>query len=211
MSVKQKIIWLLTGIIFLFIAISSYAEVTIQNTVKGGVRAIDNGTLANGDGTNEATVILNVKQLKLVKQARSLQGDLLTTDKPIAKGMRLYFVVILDNYFDTSLQDVQLIDSLDENQFNYIKDTLEITTFERHPDEKYDAGKDDFFWENGSWTKISEGVDSNTVSMVDTNQNNLLDRLTVGKVQGQENAQFDIKEKTFFAIRFMVKVKARHN
>jgi len=209
MSVKQKFIWLLASVIFLFTAVSSYAEITVQNTVKGGVRAVDNGTLENGDGANEATVILNVKQLKLIKQARSLQGDMLTTDKPIAKGMRLYFVIILDNYFDTSLQDVQLLDSLNENQFNYIKDSLEMTTFTRNVDDKYESGKDDFFWKSGTWSKVTEMVDADTISMVDTNGDSLLDHLTVGRVPGQVNAQYDITEKTFFAIRFMVKVKAR--
>lgn len=187
----------------------AFADSVAINKVLGGVRGINNGTFKNGDGSNEAQVSIRVRQLKLIKQARTLAGKILSTSDSVARGQRIYFLFIIENDIESSVDDIRLSDAFNENQFTYLPDTMEVVQIEQNAT-SISAGAEDPFWKNsGSWLKLSDGVDQDPVS-VKTEQLNGIQSYSVQVGATPNLKALDIPGKTTWALRFQVKVKGKN-
>lgn len=176
------------------------------NRVRGGIRGIDNGTLKNGDGRNDAMVTIRVRQLKLIKQARTLSGQILTEKDAVARGQRIWFVFIIENDVESALEDVQLLDEMLADEFEYIEGSLQEVRVENNAT-ALGGGAEDGFWKSG-WHKLSDSQDDDIVSV-----NEIARRGTDGRaieVGGDNNeSPLNIPAKTTWALRFQVKVKGK--
>ncbi len=171
------------------------------NSVTGGIRGINNGTLSGGDGTGTAQITLNAVDLALVKQARDLSGNVLPNGANVAAGQQIYFVLYVDNTTGFTASDIRITDLLNESEFTYIASSLETTVV---PTGSSDAA----IWA-GAWSALTDAVGGpdDLASATDTGGAADADRVTVGGVSGQANLQLDIAGNTLRAIRFRVTVK----
>ena len=170
------------------------------NTVTGGIGGINNGTLRGGDGTGTARIELNVSALALVKQARDVAGNVLPDGSNVISGQVIWFVLYVDNPSPFATGDLRITDQLNELEFTYIPNTLEMTVV---PTGSTDAA----IWA-GSWSALSDtlGGPDDGASIVDTGGPPDLDRLTIGTVPGQVNQPLDIPGSSLRAVRFQVRV-----
>ncbi len=168
------------------------------NRVTGGIAGIDNGTLVGGDGTGEAEITLGGVTLSLVKQARDLAGAVLPNGSSVDQGQELYFVLYVDNSADFPATDIRITDLLDEAQFTYVDGSLERTDV---PTGSNDAA----IWA-GTWTGLSDSAADDEASAADSGGPAGRDRITIGVVPSQSNAQVDLAGQTLMAVRFRVTV-----
>ena len=170
------------------------------NAVTGGIGGIDNGTLSGGDGTGTAQIELNVFNLALVKQARDVAGNVLPDGSNVTPGQIIYFVLFVDNTSPVAAGDLQITDQLNELEFTYIPDSIEMTVV---PSGSSDAA----IWA-GSWNSVSDtlGGPNDGGSILDTGGAADLDRLTIGSVPGQVNQSLDVPGSSTRAVRFRVTV-----
>jgi uncharacterized repeat protein (TIGR01451 family) len=143
------------------------------NAVTGGIGGINNGTLSGGDGTGTAQITLNVSGLALVKQARDLLGNVLPDGSNVVSNQEIYFVLFVDNSSPIAANDLQITDQLNELEFTYIPDSVEMTVV---PTGSTDAA----IWA-GSWSSLSDtlGGPNDGASILDTGGPADRDRLTV--------------------------------
>lgn len=146
-------------------------------------------------------VTINSIQLALVKQARDLNGIVLTDGSNVSPGQEIYFVLYVDNPTSVSADNIQFTDLINESQFTYIPSSLESSVA---PSGSTDAS----IW-TGSWTSITDdpGAPDDTGSVTDTGGAADRDRVSVGAVSGQANQVLNINSGTLRAYRFRVKVK----
>jgi uncharacterized repeat protein (TIGR01451 family) len=170
------------------------------NAVTGGIGGINNGTLSGGDGTGTAQIELNVFNLALVKQARDVAGNVLPDGSNVTPGQIIYFVLFVDNTTPVVAGDLQITDQLNELEFTYIPDSIEMTVV---PSGSSDAA----IWA-GSWNSVSDtlGGPNDGGSILDTGGAADLDRLTIGSVPGQVNQSLDVPGSSTRAVRFRVTV-----
>jgi hypothetical protein len=168
---------------------AAWADGVAVNSVRGGIRGINNGTLKNGDGTNDARVTIRVKQLKLIKQARALSGKVLTEKDAVARGQRIYFVFVIENDIDSPIEDIRLIDEFPESDFVYVPGTLEEVRL------------------TSTDASIAGGADD--AAGVNTNPSGGANQITLKVGRDPNNKSLDIPGKTTWALRFQVKVKGR--
>jgi uncharacterized repeat protein (TIGR01451 family) len=170
------------------------------NSVTGGIGGIDNGTLSGGDGTGTAQITLNVLDLALVKQARDLEGNVLSDNSDVVSGQEIYFVLYVDNISPFVAKDLRITDQLNESEFAYISNTLETAVV---PTGSNDAA----IW-SGTWDPVSDDLvgPDDTGSILDTGGPPGRDRLTVGSVPGQVNQSLTVPGNSLWAIRFRVRV-----
>lgn len=193
--------YLRTGaIVLLLTAAGVTSALGATNAVTGGVGGINNGTLRGGDGTGTARIELFSTGFALVKQARDLAGNVLPYNADVVSGQEIYFVLFVDNTTPVSAGDLRITDQLNESEFTYIPDSIEVTVV---PSRSDDAA----IW-SGAWTPVSDllGGPDDAVSIVDTGGPSGADRLTVGSVAGQANQVLDIPGNSIRAIRFRVRV-----
>jgi uncharacterized repeat protein (TIGR01451 family) len=183
-----------TGLLFA-LPLPVQAEV---NSVTGGIAGIDNGTLVGGDGTGEAQITLGGVTLSLVKQARDLTGTVLPNGSSVDQGQELYFVLYVDNSANFPATDIRITDLLDEAQFTYVDGSLERTDV---PTGSNDAA----IWA-GIWTGLTDGASDDEASAGDSGGPAGRDRITIGAVPSQSNAQVDLSGQTLIAVRFRVTV-----
>jgi hypothetical protein len=176
---------------------SAFAAV---NAVTGGIGGINNGTLRGGDGTGTAQITLNVSSLALVKQARDLAGNVLPGNADVFSGQEIYFILFVDNPSPYAADDLRIIDQLNESEFTYIQDTLEMTVVP--------AGSGDAAIWAGAWSAVSDplGAPDDGASILDTGGQAGRDRLTIGSVPGQANQSVDIPGNSLVAVRFRARV-----
>jgi len=170
------------------------------NAATGGVGGLNNGTLNGGDGTGTAQITLNVSGLALVKQARDLTGNVLPDNSNVVSNQELYFVLFVDNVSPFAAGDLQITDQLNELEFTYIPDSVEMAVV---PTGSTDAA----IWA-GTWTTLSDtlGGPNDGASILDTGGPADRDRLTVGSVPGQANQALDVPGSSIRAVRFRVRV-----
>jgi hypothetical protein len=170
------------------------------NAVTGGIGGINNGTLSGGDGTGTAQIELNVSGLALVKQARDLIGNVLPDGSNVVSNQEIYFVLYVDNSSPFAAGDLQITDQLNELEFTYIPDSIEMTVV---PTGSTDAA----IWA-GAWSALSDtlGGPNDGGSILDTGGAADLDRLTIGSVPGQVNQPLDVPGSSIRAVRFRVTV-----
>ena len=170
------------------------------NAATGGIGGINNGTLSGGDGTGTAQITLNVSGLALVKQARDLTGNVLPDGSNVTSGQIIYFVLFVDNTSPVAAGDLRITDQLNELEFTYVPDSMEMTVV---PTGSTDAA----IWA-GSWSSLSDtlGGPNDGASILDTGGPPDMDRLTVGSVPGQANQPLIVPGSSLRAIRFRVTV-----
>ena len=102
---------------------------------------------------------------------------------------------------------MRISDLLDESAFQYIAGSLVRTSAATPP---ADTATDlEIFSATapGIGTNLSDSVDGDAASALDTNASTFVDRITVGAVTGQANAPVTIAAYTTFAVRFAVVVR----
>jgi len=166
------------------------------NSATGGINGIDNGTLVGGDGTGTAQFEINSVQLALIKEARDLTGAVLVPGADVRPNQEIYFVLYVDNLTDYLAYRFMIEDAIDENQFTYIPDSLEMTTVA--------SGSSAAARWAGTWTSLTDalGGPDDEASVLDTGGPPGLDHLAVGEVTGQVNQLLQIPARTQWAIRF---------
>ena len=170
------------------------------NSVLGGLGGLNNGTLVGGDGTGSGQFTINIVDLALVKQARDPSGTVLPGGSNVLAGQQIYFVLYVDNATVASADDIRLDDQLDESQFTYIPNTLEVAVLP--------SGSNDAQIWTGLWSTVSDalGVPDDTGSILDTGGPPGPDHLTVGATVGQANQNAAVSAGSMMAVRFMVRV-----
>ncbi len=180
-----------------------FASATIYaatNSATAGRDGINNGTIFGGDGTGTARIEINSVQLALVKEARDLAGSVLSANADVNPGQEIYFVLYVDNITDFAAYRLTIEDAIDETQFTYVADSLEMTSVV--------SGADAATRWAGLWTPLTDalGGPDDEASNVDTGGPPDPDLLTVGDVPGQANLFLQIPAQTQWAIRFRVRV-----
>ncbi len=183
---------------FLLLLAPSAARAAI-NAATAGIDGLNNGTIANGDGTGDARIELFSVQLALVKQARDLTGTVLPDGTAVAPGQDLYFVLYVDNPADAPADDLRITDLLDETRFTYTPGTLEHTVV---PSGSSDAA----IWA-GVWTPLTDavGAPDDEASATDSGGPAGADRITIGAEPAQTNLTLDVPAGSLRAIRFQVR------
>ena len=197
----SRLKYLRTGaLVLLFMTAWVPSAFPAVNAVTGGIGGINNGTLLGGDGTGTAQITLNVSGLALVKQARDLTGNVLPDGSNVVSNQEIYFVLFVDNSSPIAANDLQITDQLNELEFTYIPDSVEMTVV---PTGSTDAA----IWA-GTWTALSDtlGGPNDGASILDTGGPADTDRLTVGSVPGQANQPLDVPGSSIRAVRFRVRV-----
>ncbi len=171
-----------------------------ENAALGGIGGIDNGTLAGGDGTGQARIVLSAVDLALVKQARDPAGTLLPDMAPVSSGQTLYFLLLIDNPTAAPASDLRVLDLLDESRFTYLSGTLEQALLP--------SGSDDAAIWAGSFSPLSDavGAPDDGGSATDTGGATGADRITFGAVPSQANATIEVPAATMWVVRFQVRV-----
>jgi hypothetical protein len=183
--------WLLSG------PAGVYAAV---NSASGGIGGINNGTLVGGDGSGPAQIAINSVQLALAKEARDLAGNVLAAGANVAPNQEIYFVLYVDNITDFAAYRLTIEDAIDETQFTYVANSVEVTTVA--------SGSNAVARWAGSWTPLSDalGAPDDEASVLDSGGPAGPDKLTAGEVAGQANTPLAIPAQTQWAIRFRVRV-----
>ncbi len=146
-------------------------------------------------------VTVNSVQLALNKQARDLTGVVLPGGSNVTPGQQIYFVLYIDNVTGHQASDIRLNDLLNESEFTYIPNSMEITAV---PSGSGDAA----IWA-GVWTPLTDvvGLPDDSASITDSGGPAGLDKMTVGAETGQVNQTLNIPGNVLQAIRFRVTVK----
>lgn len=197
-STRRRLAVLCTVLLSALLAsVSVYAA---TNSATAGIGGLNNGTIANGDGTGAARIEISSVQLALVKEARDLAGNVLAQNADVNPGQEIYFVLYVDNVTDVAAYRLTIQDALDETQFTYVADSLEATTVA--------SGADAATRWAGIWTPKTDalGGPDDEASMLDTGGPPGPDQLTIGDVAGQANLFLQIPAQTQWAIRFRVRV-----
>jgi len=113
-------------------------------------------------------------------------------------GQEIYFVLYVDNTTAFPALDLRLDDAIDETQFTYVDESLETTSV---PTGSNDAA----IWA-GTWAGLTDGAADDEASAGDSGGPAGRDRITVGAVPSQSNAQVDLSGQTLMAVRFRVTV-----
>ena len=156
---RKYIAWLTLLFWFLSGPASLHAAV---NSATGGINGINNGTLIGGDGTGTAQIEINSVQLALVKEARDLAGNVLAPDANVSPNQEIYFVLYVDNITDFLAYRFTIEDAIDETQFTYIPNSLEMTT-------EVSGANAALRWA-GNWAPLTDAVGGpdDEASVVDT-------------------------------------------
>lgn len=188
------------ALLALALALGSPQIKAATNAALGGYNGgINNGTLVGGDGTGTARIDLFTVNLALIKQARDLSGTVLSSGSNVSPGQEIYFVLYVDNTSDVAAP-IQISDILNESEFTYVDNSLEITTI---PSGSNDAA----IWAS-TWSSLTDalGGPDDTASAVDTGGGAEKDRITAGDVPGQANQVLTVPAGQIRAIRFRVTV-----
>jgi len=197
-SIPRKLFVLCTVLVSALLASASIYAAT--NSATGGLGGLNNGTLVGGDGTGAARIEINSVQLALVKETRDLAGTVLAANADVNRGQEIYFVLYIDNITDFAAYHLTIQDAIDEAQFTYVADSLEMTSVV--------SGADAATRWAGLWMPLTDalGGADDEASILDTGGPSDPELLTVGDVPGQANQFLQIPAQTQWAIRFRVRV-----
>lgn len=175
---------------------------------RGVARPVD------GNGDSIATCDMGAYEyngavpLIIVKQAWVVNGSApLASPASAAVGSTLVFLIYVKNTTAATATDVRINDLLDETGFQYVVGSLVRTQAATPP---ADTATDLQIFNataGGTGTVLTDGVDGDVASGVDTGGLAGIDRITIGAVTGQANGTLNISAHTTFAFRFQVKVK----
>ncbi|NNE43222.1 MAG: hypothetical protein HKN12_03365 [Gemmatimonadetes bacterium] len=187
-----RFVSLLAGLVLACLPSVLRAEV---NSAFAGIGGVNNGTLANGDGTGAARIEILSVPLALVKQARAVDGTVLSDGAGVTPGQELYFLLYVENPTDHPAMDVRITDVLDDTQFTFLSGTIEDALV---PEGATDAAIWAATW-NGQTDALGSPQPDDQAAMVGN-------RVTVGAVPQQVNQQFAVPAHSLRAVRFRVRV-----
>lgn len=145
--------------------------------------------------------------LAIVKQAWDLNGTVPLTSLTAPVGYTIVFLIYVKNTTAGPVTDLRVNDNLDETAFQYESGSLVRTTFVSPP---ADTATDKQIFDAtdpGTGTVLSDALDGDVSSALDTGPPAGVDRITIGAVTGQANGSLTISAHTTFALRFKVKIK----
>lgn len=139
-------------------------------------------------------------QPQLVKQARDLTGTVLPDGSNVSSGQTIYFVIYIDNTTSVSASDFRITDLINEAEFTYIPNSLEMTTVA--------TGSGNAAIWSGVWIPLSDnlGGPDDVASITNSGGPAGPDKATIGAVTGQANQILSIPGASLWAIRFRVTV-----
>lgn len=136
----------------------------------------------------------------LVKEARDLTGAIIPNGSNVSSGQTIYFVIYIDNTTSVSASNFRITDLINEAEFTYIPDSMELATV-------VTGSSGAAIW-GGLWTSLSDivGVPDDVASITDSGGPAGLDKVTIGAVPGQANQILTVPALSLRAIRFRVTV-----
>jgi hypothetical protein len=195
------------------VADGNAAAGTVQATLlAGGVAGGDTisataSDAANGTSEFSANAVAPVT-LAIVKQAWLENGGApLSSPLTAPAGSTIVFLISVRNTTAITVTDVRINDSLDETAFQFVPGSLVRTVAAAPP---ADTATDLAVFTAtapGTGTNLSDSVDGDAASALNTGGLPDADRITVGAVAGQANGSLTIAGHTTFAVRFRVTVK----
>jgi len=146
--------------------------------------------------------------LAIVKQTWDLTGSApLGSPVTAPAGSTLVFLIYVKNTTAGQVTDVRINDLLDQTGFDYVSGSLVRTRAAAPP---ADTATDKQLFDAtdpGTGTALSDVLDGDACSALDTGAPAGVDRITIGAVTGQANGSLTINAHTAFALRFKVKIK----
>jgi hypothetical protein len=169
------------------------------------------GTATDGlNNTSEfgPNVPVSPLSLAIVKQAWELNGSApLSSPVNAPAGAPLVFLIYVKNTSAIQVTDIRINDLLDQTGFDYVAGSMVRTSAGSPP---ADTATDKQIFDAtapGTGTALSDGMDADVGSALDTGAPAGVDRITIGAVTGQANGVLNINAHTTFALRFEVKIK----
>lgn len=185
----------------------------VQATILAAGAALGDSVSATAADAANGTSEFSVNRMLPVSLAIVKQAWLVNGSAPLASpftapvGSTVVFLIYVRNTSALDATDVRISDLLDESAFEYLAGSLVRTLAAAPP---ADTATDlEIFSATAPaiGTNLSDAVDGDAASALDTNANTFVDRMTVGAAAGQANGAVDIASHTVFAVRFAVLVR----
>jgi len=178
-----------------------------------GLNSGDKITSTATDGLNNTSefgpnMLVSPLTLTIVKQAWDLNGSApLGSPVTAPAGVPLIFLIYVKNNTAIPVTDIRINDILDQTGFDYVSGSL-VRTLAASPPADTATDKQLFdATDPGTGTALSDNLDGDVGSALDTGAPAGVDRITIGAVTGQANGSLTINAHTAFALRFKVKIK----
>ena len=145
--------------------------------------------------------------LTIVKQAWELSGAGPYTSVTAPVGATVAFLIYVKNTTAGAVSDLRITDLLNEAAFQYVGGSMVRTNAASPPS---DSATDLAIFtatEPGTGTNVSDGVDGDVASALDTGGSADVDRITIGAVAGQANGVLNLGGHATIGLRFNVKIK----
>jgi hypothetical protein len=178
----------------------------------GGVSAgtLLTATATLGGETSEFSGLVTVASISLaiVKQAWLPNGSApLGSPVTAPAGSTIIFLIYVKNTTAIPVTDTRISDILDQTGFDYVSGSL-VRTLAASPPADTATDKQLFdATDPSTGTALSDTVDGDVGSALDTGAPAGVDRITIGAVTGQANGSLTINAHSAFALRFKVKIK----
>jgi hypothetical protein len=192
------------------VADANPAAGTVQATLlASGVAGSDSVTATATDavnGTSEFSAnAVTAIALTLVKQAW-LEGGSTPLASPLTApaGSSVVFLIYVRNTATSTVSDVRISDLLDEAAFAYVPGSMVRTSAASPPTDTATELQIFNATAPGTGTPLSDTLDGDAASALDTNANTAVDRITAGAVAGQANSSLSIGSHATFGVRFKV-------
>ena len=145
--------------------------------------------------------------LSIVKQAWDPTGSVPLTTLSAPVGSTIVFLIYVRNTTAGPVNDLRINDTLDETAFQYQAGSMLRSNAATPPADS--ASNLALFAATapGTGTVLTDAVDGDVASALNTGGLPDIDRITIGAVTGQANATLTLGGHTSFALRFKVKIK----
>jgi hypothetical protein len=148
-----------------------------------------------------------VPSLSIIKQAWDLNGLAPLTSLTAPVGSTIAFLIYVKNTTGGPVSDLRINDALDETAFQYQAGSLVRTSAAAPPADSASNLAIFAATAPGTGTPLSDAVDGDVASALNTGGLPDIDRITIGAVAGQANASLSLAGHTSFGLRFKVKIK----
>jgi len=176
--------------------------------VSTGTRLTATATLGGETSEFSGDVTVSPLILAIVKQVWELNGSApLSSPVSAPAGAPLVFLIYVKNITAIPVADIRINDILDQTGFDYVSGSL-VRTLAASPPADTATDKQIFdATDPGTGAALSDVLDGDAGSALDTGAPAGVDRITIGAVTGQANGSLTINAHTTFALRFRVKIK----
>jgi hypothetical protein len=164
---------------------------------------------SNNTSEFSANMVISAPSLTIVKQFWEQNGTVpLGSPVTTPAGAPPYvFLIYIKNTTSLPVMDIRINDILDQTGFDYVSGSLVRTLAATPP---ADTATDKQIFDAtaaAAGTALTDALDGDAGSALDTGGPVGVDRITMGAVAGQANAVLNINAHTTFAFRFQVRVK----